>query len=201
MFYNPEIHHRKSIRLKGYDYSRSGLYYITICVHKKVCLFGRIENNKMMLYEAGKMIEKEWLKLPQRFRNIKLHEYITMPNHFHAIIEIKNQNLAIKNNQNLQNVNLNTNILKLIPEIVVENNIEPNSKQDLGNIIGAFKSITTVEYINGVNQLGWQSFDRRIWQRNYWENIICTEKAYKSISQYIQNNPQNWKGDEFFKII
>ena len=124
-----------------------------------------------------------------------------MPNHFHAIIEIKNQNLAIKNNQNLQNVNLNTNILKLIPEIVVENNIEPNSKQDLGNIIGAFKSITTVEYINGVNQLGWQSFDRRIWQRNYWENIICTEKAYKSISQYIQNNPQNWKGDEFFKII
>jgi putative transposase len=199
MFYNPEIHHRKSIRLKGYDYSRSGLYYITICVHKKVSLFGHIENNKMILNESGKMIENEWIKLPQRFRDIELHTFITMPNHFHAIIEIKNQNFPIEDNEIFQNLNLNTNDLKLISENVVENSIESNPKHNLGNIIGAFKSITTLEYINGVNQLGWQSFDRRIWQRNYWESIIWTEKAYKSISQYIQNNPQNWKGDEFFK--
>jgi putative transposase len=86
--YNPNIHHRRSIRLKGYDYSKEGLYFITICVKDRECLFGKIINGKIELNDAGIMIENEWLKVPDRFPNLQLHQYVIMPNHFHAIIEI-----------------------------------------------------------------------------------------------------------------
>ena len=102
--YNPQIHHRRSIRLKGYDYSKEGLYFITICAQDRACLFGEIvgaplvdaqntdaqntDAPAMILNDAGKMVESEWLKLPERFKNIELHEYVVMPNHFHAILEI-----------------------------------------------------------------------------------------------------------------
>ena len=85
---NPNIHHRRSIRLKGYDYSQKGLYFVTICTQNKKCLFGKIIDNKMVLNIAGEMVNKIWLEIPKIFPNTKLHEYIIMPNHFHTIIEI-----------------------------------------------------------------------------------------------------------------
>ncbi|HBH82298.1 MAG TPA: hypothetical protein DDY34_00605, partial [Bacteroidales bacterium] len=86
--YNPNIHHRKSIRLKGYDYSRAGLYFITICVKDRECLFGEIVDGKMILNDAGKLVENEWLNIIVRFPNVQLHQHIVMPNHFHTIMEI-----------------------------------------------------------------------------------------------------------------
>src|SRR5215210_2961095 len=88
MKYNPEIHKRRSIRLKGYDYSQEGLYFITICVQNRKCLFGKIENDEMILNDAGQMVQTEWEKLTERFNNIELHEFVVMPNHFHGILEI-----------------------------------------------------------------------------------------------------------------
>ncbi len=95
MAYNPLIHNRKSIRLKGYDYSQAGLYFITICVQDRELLFGKIETDEMILNDAGKMIQTEWEKLPQRFSNIELDEFIVMPNHFHAILEIVHPSAAV----------------------------------------------------------------------------------------------------------
>ena len=86
--YNPKIHNRRSIRLKGYDYSKAGLYFITICVQDREHLFGEVIDGEMVLNDAGKMARTEWLKLPERFKNIKLHEFVVMPNHFHGIIVI-----------------------------------------------------------------------------------------------------------------
>ena len=92
--YNPEIHNRRSIRLKGYDYSQSGLYFITMCCHKRACLFGEIVVNpknhlpKMVLNAAGKIANKCWMEIPKHFPNVILHEYVIMPNHVHGIIEI-----------------------------------------------------------------------------------------------------------------
>jgi putative transposase len=86
--YNPAIHKRKSIRLKRYDYSQAGLYFITMCVQNRELLFGKIENDVMILNDAGKMIQTEWEKLPQRFSNIELDKFVVMPNHFHGILEI-----------------------------------------------------------------------------------------------------------------
>lgn len=79
---------RRSIRLKGYDYAQAGSYYITICVQDRLCLFGEVRNGEMMLNDAGKTIETVWFELKSRFPHIYLHEHITMPNHFHGILEI-----------------------------------------------------------------------------------------------------------------
>ena len=90
MTFNPEIHRRRSIRLKGYDYSRPGAFFITICVHNRDCLFGEIVNGRMELNENGKTVESEWLKTPAMRPNIELGEFVIMPNHFHGIIVIVN---------------------------------------------------------------------------------------------------------------
>lgn len=90
MKYEPEIHHRRSIRLKGYDYSQARMYFITICTQDKLHLFGKITNDEMVLNDAGMMIEKWWNELKNKFPNIELDEFIVMPNHFHGIIQIIN---------------------------------------------------------------------------------------------------------------
>ena len=193
MTYNPAKHHRRSIRLKGYDYSQSGLYFITICCQNKACIFGYIENGIMILNHAGQMIENEWLRLPQRFQNIQLHEFIVMPNHFHAILEIVGSPpMADKNITNSVGSTL----------VVDLNNIDRGQPQGIattektvGGIVGAFKSITTVEYISGVKKNDWQVIDKRLWQRNYHEHIIRNEQSYINISNYIINNPAHWDED------
>jgi hypothetical protein len=93
MTYNPQKHHRRSIRLKGYDYSQAGLYFITICCQDRACLFGEITNGKMALNDVGIIAANYWLEIPGHFPHAELHEYIIMPNHVHGIIEIiKKQN-------------------------------------------------------------------------------------------------------------
>ncbi|CAN5252261.1 transposase [soil metagenome] len=86
--YNPQIHHRRSIRLKGYDYSQAGLYFITICCQDMICRFGNISNKEMILNEFGKISYDEWLQLPQRFPNFVLDVFQIMPNHMHGIIAL-----------------------------------------------------------------------------------------------------------------
>ena len=90
MHYKPEIHHRRSIRLKGYDHSQAGMYFITICTQDSLHLFGKITNDEMVLNDAGTMVEKWWNELKNRFPNIELDESVVMPNHFHGIIQIVN---------------------------------------------------------------------------------------------------------------
>jgi REP element-mobilizing transposase RayT len=82
-------HHRRSIRLKGYNYLQEGLYFITLCCQNRDCLFGEIENGQMRLNDAGRIVEEEWIKTPHIRTNIALGEFAVMPNHFHGILEIK----------------------------------------------------------------------------------------------------------------
>jgi len=184
--YDPNIHHRRSIRLKGYDYSQAGLYFITICTQNRECLFGHITNGEMILNDAGKMVETEWLNLKTRFPNIELHEYVVMPNHFHGILEIVGAALVAA-----QSAQSQTEKDKGQPQ-----GIAPT--KTVGDMMDAFKSITTVEYIRGVKNSGWQPFDGKLWQRNYYEHIIRNEKSYETISEYILNNPAKWQDDKFY---
>lgn len=191
MPYDPNKHHRKSIRLKGYDYSKAGLYFITICVQNRKCLFGEIIEGEMILNDPGKMVYNEWIKIAERFTNIHLHEFIVMPNHFHAIMEIVGATLVVAQNTVDQN-----GIDDL--ETGQPQGIAPTTKpKTVGDIAGGFQSIVTVEYIRGVKQLGWQPFNGKLWQRNYYEHIIRNELSYHRISNYIINNPKNWKDDKF----
>jgi len=175
--YNPKKHNRRSIRLKGYDYSQAGQYFITTCIQNRACLLGRVEDGAMQLNDAGKMVKEEWLKLLERFPNIRLHEFVVMPNHFHGILEIVDGPPLGQ------------------PQGIGPTEVGPKRKT-LGDMVGAFGSITTGEYIRGVKNHNWQRFDRKLWQRNYWEHIIRNENAFNNISQYIKNNPRKWQEDK-----
>ena len=110
MKFNPKIHHRRSIRLKGYDYSQEGLYFITICCENNICRFGNIENEKMILNDFGQIAHNEWLNLAERFDNFELDTFQIMPNHIHGVISLKirivqpapNDNENSENNSHLE---------------------------------------------------------------------------------------------------
>ena len=91
MTYNPDIHHRRSIQLKGHDYSQAGLYFITICTQNRLCLFGKITNGKMILNEYGMIIKTSWEWLQQQYEHIDPGEFVVMPNHLHGIIVLNNR--------------------------------------------------------------------------------------------------------------
>ena len=90
MPYDPNRHHRRSIRLKGYDYSQAGAYFITICTQDRACLFGKVVNGEMRLNDAGRMVLAEWNRLPERFPHLVLDAFVVMPNHVHGIVVITN---------------------------------------------------------------------------------------------------------------
>ena len=90
--YNPDIHHRTTIRIKDYDYSKEGHYYITICIRNRENILGTIENNKMVLNEFGVIVENDLLNISNKFKNTEINVYAIMPNHLHFILEIKEGN-------------------------------------------------------------------------------------------------------------
>ena len=182
MKYNPDIHHRRSIRLKGYDYSQAGLYFITICTQNRLCLFGEIENGEMILNDPGIMIEHQWQELIYCFDNIKLHEFIVMPNHFHGIIEFVG--VPLVGTQNMEQPSTMGQPQGIAPTV--------------GDMVGAFKSLTTNEYIRGVKNNDWSRFNKKLWQRNYYEHIIRDEKSYYRILEYIKTNPRKWQDDKYY---
>lgn len=165
---------RHSIRLKNYDYSKSGLYYVTICTENRECLFGDIVDGKMVLNNIGNMIEKWWNKIPKRFNMAKLDVFQIMPNHIHMIIHIVGAGFIPAHGER------------------ATTRVAPTT---LGDIIGAFKSLTTHEYITGVKNNGWKPFDKRLWQRNYYEHIIRSENDLNKIRDYILENPNMWYRD------
>lgn len=199
MAYNPNIHHPKSIRLKGYDYSQAGLYFITICVQDRLCLFGDIVDGEMILNDAGRTVEKWYYELENKFSDIRCHEMVVMPNHFHCNIEnvvSVGADLRVCPNYNGQS--------HRIAPTMGENPIlgEPSSLGEhagspLHRVVQWFKTMSTNEYIRGVKQMGWQPFNGKLWQRNYWEHIIRDKQSYQRISEYIINNPKNWDIDKF----
>jgi REP element-mobilizing transposase RayT len=180
--YNPNIHHRHSFRLKGYDYSQAGLYFITICIQRSRgrkfstptgITFDKIIDGKMELNEYGKIVEKCWLEITQHYPDCVLHEFVIMPNHLHGIIEITKNDVdttvGVEDFRPLQQQ-------------------RPNCKsRSIGAIVRGFKIGTT------------KQFHVPIWQRYYWDHIIRNEQSYQHITNYIINNPANWGKDKFYE--
>ena len=192
MKYNPDIHHRRSIRLKGYDYSQTGLYFVTICTYQRLLLFGEIFNNEMILNEAGIVAEKCWSAIPEHFPQVKLEEFVIMPNHIHGIIQI--------------DVGVNHIRPVIQPTFTSATKIEmkqgkcnsllqsrPNGASNtIGSIVRGFKTGVTQWFRTNTTM-------HNIWQRNYHEHIIRNENAYLKISDYVQTNPKRWQEDCFFE--
>ncbi len=202
--YNPEIHKRRSIRLKNFDYSREGLYFITICCKNREHLFGEIVDGKMILNDIGEMAQICWNAIPEHFENVSLHSFVIMPNHVHGIIEIVT-NVGAKyfspeNNEHCTKHFSPEHDEHWAKHFSSENDehwakdISPQPKgtsKTVGSIVRGFKI--------GVTKWVRQNTDiYQVWQRNYHEHIIRNENAYIKISEYIRNNPQKWDEDCFY---
>ena len=177
--YNPAIHHRRSIRLKGYDYSQAGMYFITICCQDMLCRFGKIDNGGIILNDFGAIAFEEWRKLPERYPNVVLDVFQIMPNHIHGIIALENISWA-----------------GLAPAQIEPTAAQFNPAPTIGNIVGAYKSLVA----NGCLRIckSRNEYMGKLWQRNYWEHIISNNIAYQRIADYIISNPANWEKDKFY---
>jgi REP element-mobilizing transposase RayT len=174
--YNPEIHHRRSIRLRDYDYSSEGAYFITICTRNKECLFNTYPSLKEIVYN-------QWHEIPNRYPNIELDEYIIMPNHIHGIV-----------------INVGAGFTPAPQRATAR--VAPTPiphHKTIGTIIGEFKSLCILQWIkyieeNNINEIG------KFWQRNYYEHIIRNEFELEKIRKYIFENPLKWEDDEYYNV-
>ncbi len=170
MQYNPDIHHRRSIRLKGYDYAQAGAYFVTLCLHggwlkkdgmtsaENRLLLGNIVGGQMLLNDYGTIVQKRWEFLKNYHEQVNLDEFVVMPNHFHGIVVLNDQN-----------------------------------KVSLSKLIRQFKTYSAIQ----INQLR-KMKGVPVWKRDYYEHVIRNEKDLTRIREYIMNNPAKWSDDTFY---
>jgi putative transposase len=168
-----EKHERKSIRLKEFNYSQPGEYFVTICTNNHECMFGTIVNDKMDLNDKGRIIDGCWKGIPEHFLNVELDEYVVMPNHIHGIL-ILNDSVGTRHAVSL----LQERFGKPVPG-------------SLSTIVRSFKSAVTKQ-INEMHLTGNAPF----WQARYYDRIIRNEKELNNIRDYIANNIVTWASDK-----
>lgn len=169
MKFDPQKHHRRSIRLKGYDYTQAGAYFVTMVTYQREPLFGEIANGEMRLSPMGQIAEEHWRAIPDHFPYVELGAYVVMPNHVHGIIVIHPVGATHW----------------VAPTTTTANGPKRGS---IGAIIGAYKSSVTRRIQNELNETA-------VWQRNYYEHIIRNEAEYHRIHRYIESNVENWIND------
>lgn len=195
--YNRNIHHRRSIRLKGYDYSQNGAYFITICTQNRECLFGDIKDGEPFLYDAGKMVQSVWNGFPDYYPYVELDQFIVMPNHIHGII-VLNVGAGLRACPELPEYNNNQKMnWPVNGQIHKEGRLQRGAPTlSLPDLVHRFKSFTTAEYRRGVDQFRWTPFPGKLWQRNYHDRIIRNDSELNRIRGYIVNNPLKWHLDK-----
>jgi len=201
MKYNPQIHHRRSIRLQDYDYSSEGAYFVTMCTQNRECLFGEIVNGQMILNEYGKIVEQCWNNLSNHYDNIELDAYVIMPDHFHGIIFIVSVN-SVNAVDSVDSVNSVDSVDSVsvgaihelprqrqheLPRQQQKQRQQQRRKMLLPKIVGRFK-MNSAKQINQMRNTPGIS----VWQRNYYEHIIRNDKSLENIRNYIINNPLQW---------
>ncbi len=170
MKYSREKYHRRSIRMRSYDYSNPGAYFVTICTWQKECMFGHIVDGEMRLNEFGAVLNECWNRLVNHYFHIELDECIIMPNHMHFIINI------------VDTVGAG---FKPAPTMT------SRKRHGLPEIVRALKTFSSKQ-INVIRT----TQGRPVWQRNYYERVIRNEKELFQIREYIQNNPRQWDLDK-----
>ncbi len=181
MKYNPNKHHRRSLRLKGYDYSAAGAYFITICTFQRQCLFGQVVEGEMQLNEFGQIVAEEWLHSKEIRQEIDFDEWVIMPNHLHGIVLIESID-PVGANGCLPSSPWCNDPHRLVP---------PMRPRSLASLIAGFKSATTTR----INTLR-DAAGTPIWQRNYYDHIIRNERSLQHIRHYTTNNPLTWADDQ-----
>jgi putative transposase len=210
--YDPKIHHRRSIRLKGYDYSQAGFYFITLVAHDRVHRFGEIKDEEMLLNKYGAIAGAEWEKTETIREDVKVDALVVMPNHVHGIIQIvkpagaviaddepsKTTSHLVRARGDLVSegapsvVRANCNSPQRRPQLLKNTQLQSPS-QTIGAIIRGYKGAVTKRIHDMTKR-----YDESTWQRNYYEHIIRDESDYERIFEYILNNPAKWEHDKYY---
>ena len=177
----------KSARLEGYDYTKAGLYFITICTQNRKHYFGNISKNKMQLSNIGVLVDVFWHEIKNHTKNIELHQFTVMPNHIHGILEILDNDRDVARNVSARNVSTDTTVNEKNRQM---SEISPKSGS-VSRIIGSYKSAVSKH----AHRLGYE-FE---WQERFYDHIIRNKNDYIRISNYIENNLANWDNDKFNK--
>jgi putative transposase len=211
MKYDPKIHNRRSIRLKGYDYRRSGAYFITICIHQRRWRLGQVCEGVMVPSIDGGIVAQIWHRIPQHFPNAYLDEFVVMPNHIHGILWLGHDRDGVDRDGDDIPAGAKHSAVQssVIPKIKLPNaspqphhgtttphhgTTTPPHGTKSGSvcaIVQNFKSISTRK----INQIH-QTPGSRIWQRDYYERIIRDDVALDRVRTYIRNNPRSWAKDK-----
>lgn len=187
MRFNPERHHRRPIRLKGYDYTQPGAYFVTICTHNRDCLFGEIVEGAMRLNHVGEMVQTVWNELPQHYPGVNVNAFVVMPNHIHGIIVLMDDHVVGATPCGCPVPGQAQGVPGQAPG--------PAPTLSLPDVVHRFKSLTTARFRHGVVQNNWHPFHGRLWQRNYYEHVIRNESELNRIREYIVANPGRWDED------
>lgn len=178
---------RTSYRLKNWDYAWNASYFVTICTAQKHCYFGKIEGGQMCFSPQGAVADVLWSEIKNHAENIKLDNYVIMPNHIHGIITLHNDitpavgtrhALSLRNNQKHPG-----------DDKIGPSRFQNQGKNSLSSIVGSYKAAVTKH----IRRLG---FDFA-WQSRFYDHIIRDRTSFLHISQYIDNNPANWNNDKF----
>ncbi len=164
MSYDPERHHRRSIRLPGYDYARVGAYFITICTHGRARLFGRVVEGSMVLSEQGRIAEDEWRRTPMLRPHVALDAFVVMPDHVHVVVVIERETEGPS------------------PHVAFH-----SPSQTVGAIVRGYKAAVT----RRINDARGET-SSPLWLRNYYEHIVRDDADLDRIRRYIANNPARW---------
>ena len=199
--FDPQKHHRRSIRLKGYDYSQEGAYFVTIVTWQRECLLGQIVDKEMNLSRYGEIVQKWWEEIPVHFANVETGAFVIMPNHVHGIIYILDERRGTASYPK------GVSVPKEIGEIKIskDNDLSGenlggetpplqkfNGTPTLGQIMAYFKYQSTKE----MNKVGTAGAVTKFWQRNYYEHIIRNEQDLQNKTDYIESNPHLWDEDD-----
>jgi len=179
---SPDRPHRRSIRLRWYDYTQSGAYFVTVCTHHRQCLFGDIVNGTMQANTLGQVVQEEWSRSVEIRREVRLDAFVVMPNHIHGIV-------VIRNDIHDHEVGAHGRA-----PLLQSGGSPPTSRdrpaRSLGSCIAGFKAVVT-KRINEIRGTP----GAPVWQRNYYEHVIRSDDEMTSAIQYITDNPARWAKD------
>jgi REP element-mobilizing transposase RayT len=171
MKFNPNKHHRRSIRLKNYDYSREGAYFITICTKERECFFGKISAGKLILNDIGTIAERYLKEIPDHFPHVDMGEMIVMPNHIHCIL-----------------------VFKSYPAVVGARHVVPLQRQNqFSKPFTGSVSVVIQQFKSSVKRWCNQNDHKYFhWQSRFYDHIIRDDKSFQRIVNYIKSNPSKW---------
>jgi len=186
---DPEKYHRRSTRLRGYDYAQPGAYFFTICTRERKCLFGEIVDGEMVLNERGEIVAACWHDLPNHYPHVRLDAFVIMPNHVHGIIVLLDDDTIAGADLDVVGAGVGARHASPLPFDVTPTPRGPK-RGSVGAIVGSFKSAVTrrINMMRGTPGM-------TIWQRNYYEHIIRDKDDLYDIRRYIAENPLKWDLD------